>query len=425
MKGIKFGLFCLLSLLLALNSSVAVSIVTGIEIFSAEEEESITTTGSECDSLLILWVEALSAIDSLQLVIIEQQNSAQSVENNYSALELLKLNSDSLQNALTGWMYIVDTLSLAYSEATTRNKELMLQVITLQTKIDEQNKFLEDKQILLLEKELIIKEKEDIYKSILTGSQIDLLKLEGKLNAKEQELLGKSREIDLLSAGVSEKQKDIEKKNEELAQYVTKKEVANKMIDSLRDSLHSAEKAHILLVEENKYAQKEIADLKARLAARDKRDKQVAIVQGVALRTFRTPLYILAPKSTNNPDNYVITNENAGSVEFDLLTGASVRIMRLSSENATYKFDLGWFVGFGGNNIFKNFYLGPNVKLFDFIHVNTGINFAEFRVLKDGFKEGADLKIGTPISTVNKWKPSYYLAITFDFELITQIVSKF
>jgi len=374
-------------------------------------------------------VEALTVTDSLQLVIIELQkyiqNTSKTLENNSLSFETLKFYSDSLNNALTYWMHIADTLSLAYNKMLPYNQELKSQVTDLQTKIEGQNRFLEEQKVLLMEKELIIKEKEDIYKNILTNSQIDLLKLEGKIGAKEQELQGKSREIDLLSVSISEKQKDIEKKNEELTHFVSKKELADKMIDSLRDTLYSAQKLYIRLEEENKYALKEIADLRARLAAKDKREKQVAVVQGVALRSFRTPLYVLAPKDVNNTDTYVITNDNAGKLEFDLIIGASVRIKKLTIDPEKYIFDLGWFVGFGGNNIFKNFYLGPNIKVFDFIHVNTGLNFAEFRVLKSGFDEGGALPLGVKIPTVNQWKPSFYFAITFDFELISQIVSKF
>ena len=421
--------FIIICLLFVFKANAAFYIAAEPEPFMSVSDDNGMTNDSECDTLLNKLLESLEVVDSLQLVIIKLQSSFQksmnAFENNSTTFESLKVYSDSLKIALDKCLQKIDSLTTTHKTALLQNQELNFQILSLQNKLSEQNQFLEEQKVLLLEKELIIKEKEDIYKGVLTGSQIDLLKLEGKLNAKEQELQGKMREIDLISVSISEKQKDIEKKNEELAQNTAKREIANKMIDSLRDTLHSVQKSHILLVEENKYAQKEIAELRARLAARDKRDKQVAVVQGVALRTFRTPLWVLAPKSVEEPDTYVITNENAGKVEFDLVTGASVRVMRLSTEDAQYKFDLGWFVGFGGNNIFKNFYLGPNIKVFDFIHVNSGINFAEFRVLKDGFEEGKSSTKGVTIPTVNKWKPSFYFAVTFDFEIISQIASKF
>ena len=40
-------------------------------------------------------------------------------------------------------------------------------------------------------------------------------------------------------------------------------------------------------------------------------------MQGIAVRNFRSPLYSLKPESSDNRDEYVITNENAGDYEFD------------------------------------------------------------------------------------------------------------
>ena len=420
----RFSFFCLF-ILVNHSYTKASSLLNN----QKEDQDSITTTiYSDNDSLFILYVDALIVADSLQMLVIQLQDSISHWYNIFSdniiISELLSSRVDSLERTLKHWMIIADTLSQSYHRMLPLNLELNEQIANLQTKINEQNKFLEEQAILLSEKEKIIKEKEDIYRDVLTNSQIDLLKLEGKINAKEQELLGKTREIDLLSANIADKQKDIERRNEEISQIVTKREVADKMIDSLRDTLHCTQKSLIKLTEEYKQAQREITELKAKITAKDKKEKQVAVVQGVALRGFRTPLYVLAPKDAENASTYVITNDNGGNVEFDFVTGASVRIKKLSKEGSQFNTDLGWFIGFGGNNIFKNFYLGPNIKIFDFIHINTGLNFAEFRVLKDGFSVGQEIPVGTPIPTVTKWKLSVYIALTFDFELITQIAGK-
>lgn len=403
----------------------------GASFFSTNKEtlNSITLTfDTDNDSLFENYVETLIEVDSLQTLVISLQDSIRNFKNtlldNTNETELFEIRIDSLEKALTHCMFIADTLSQSYKKILPTNFELSLQIENLQKKIDEQNRFLEEQSILMSEKDKIIKEKEGIYREVLTTSQLDLLKLEGKINVKEQELLGKTREIDLLSANIADKQKDMDRRNEEISEIAIKREAAGRMIDSLKDTLYLTQKSLIKLTEEHKQAQREIAELKEKMSNKDKKEKPVAIVQGVALRAFRTPLYVLSPKSAENTTTYSITNDNGGNVEFDFVTGATVRIKKISKADAAFNADLGWFVGFGGNNIFKNFYIGPNIKIFDFIHINTGLNFAEFRVLKDGFSEGQDIPLGTPIPTVNKWKTSLYIALTFDFDLIAQIVSK-
>ncbi len=331
---------------------------------------------------------------------------------------------DSLSNELRQWKYVADTLMDNYNKLLPVNRELNAQILNMQQQISEQNSLLDKQAALILQKELILKEKDEIYKDALMGSKIDLIKLEGKLTAKEQEIFGKSREIDLLSQSIQEKQRDIERKNEEITKIALRREMTDKLIDSLRDSLNRAQQVYVKLDQEQKYSRLEIADLKVRLAAKDKRDKQVAVVQGVAMRSYRSPLYILAPKDVNNLDRYEIANENAGNFEFDLVTGAAVRLFKISKEDARYYSDIGWFIGFGGKNLFKNFYFGPNLKVFDYIHINAGINVAEFRVLKKGFSEGDILPPGVPIPTVNQWKFNGYFTLSFDFELITQVAGK-
>ena len=132
----------------------------------------------------------------------------------------------------------------------------------------------------------------------------------------------------------------------------------------------------------------------------------------------------LKPESSDNPDSYVITNENAGDYEFDFVTGATFRLFDLSNEDDKFSSDVGFFLGFGGKNLFKNFYIGPNIKLFDVIHINAGLNIAEFRLLKSGFSEGDRVPQGSSIPTVSRWELSPYFGLTFDFSLITSIAGK-
>lgn len=297
-------------------------------------------------------------------------------------------------------------------------------ITDLRQEILKQKELIENQTAQLKEKDAIIKQKEELYNLAVLDSKIGLVTLEGKLSAKEQETSGRLREIELLRQSVQEKQRDIDRKDEEISKMSSKYEENKRTIDSLRDTLSMAQQSYIKVDQERKHAKLEAAELRARLASRDKREKQVAVVQGVALRTYRTPLYMLAPKDINNYESYEITNENAGSVEFDLITGATVRLVKLSKEEARYTTDFGWFIGFGGKNLFKNFYFGPNIKIFDFLHINAGVNIAEFRVLKKGFSEGDVLPLGVSIPTVNQWKFNAYFTLSFDFELITQVAGK-
>jgi hypothetical protein len=396
--------------------------------YNALQNQIMVGDSHPCDSLEIAVRKAFAHNDSILQIMQVYVDSVISLKRMLASGNRLTTTLlgriDTLSVSLNHWKYVADTLLENYNKLIPVNRELNAQISNMQKQISEQKDFLDKQAALIVQKERILKEKDDIYKDAIMGSKIDLVKLEGKLNSKDQEIFGKSREIDLLSQSIQEKQRDIERKNEEITKIATRREMSDKIIDSLRDSLSRALQIYVKLDQEQKYARLEIADLKAKLAARDKRDKQVAVVQGVAMRSYRTPLYILAPKDVNNLNSYEIANENAGNFEFDLVTGAAVRLFKISQETARYNSDIGWFVGFGGKNLFKNFYFGPNLKLFDYIHINAGLNVAEFRVLKSGFNEGDILPLGVPIPTVNQWQFNAYFTLSFDFELITQVAGK-
>lgn len=376
----------------------------------------------------ITFQKSINLTDSLQRLIVAYKDSLRfmRLETNdlkrFSNSLLSKI--DSLNQNIKYWKYIADTLTLNNQRLIPVNRELRLQISNMERQIAEQNVLLEEQKRLVQQKEQMFKEKEEIYREALLSSKFDMVKLEGSISSKEIEIQAKKREIELLARNIEEKQSDLERKNHEINQLLKRREMTDKMVDSLRDTLVNAQKVYIQLTLEKRLLETQLKDCRDRLTARDKRGKPVAVVQGVAMRAYRTPLYILAPKDAQNITSYEIINENAGSFEFDMITGASVRITRLTPEDAKYSSDFGWFVGFGGKNLFKNFYIGPNVKVFDFIHINAGVNVAEFRVLKSGFKEGDVLQLGTPIPTVNRWKFTPYFTLSFDFEIITQVAGK-
>ena len=98
--------------------------------------------------------------------------------------------------------------------------------------------------------------------------------------------------------------------------------------------------------------------------------------------------------------------------------------MPLFTKNDENSHDFGAFIGFGGKDLFKNFYLGPNIKLFDAFHINAGLNIREYELLKEGFEEGDILASGISIPTNNEWKVTWYAGLTFDFNLIANVAKK-
>ena len=159
-------------------------------------------------------------------------------------------------------------------------------------------------------------------------------------------------------------------------------------------------------------------------AAAKNRKKKIRFVQGVGLKGYRTPDWQLAPQSSSTTSIYVITNKNAGKLEFDYITGVSLSLYDLSQDDGKFTYDAGLYVGFGGTNLFKNFYIAPSFKAFDFFHFMLGCNIAEYQLLQSGFNIGDVLPGGMSIPTVKTWKANFFLGMTIDFELLANIPKK-
>ncbi|MDA3868067.1 MAG: hypothetical protein PF489_15155 [Salinivirgaceae bacterium] len=336
-----------------------------------------------------------------------------------------------LADSLVQLHFILDSLDSAarhYYEKTKSlqplNEELSSQIELLQSKIDDQGAMLNEQIEKIREKEQLFAEKEQIYQKAIQESKIDLVKLQGQLQSKNSELHGKGREIELLAQSIEERKQSIEKQNQEIDAIRQRREKVTHRLDTLRNYLQETEKELIVTKEKLKYAEQDVSRLKKQIHDLTNKKKTIRLVQGMAIRNFRTPLYSLNPESSDNPDEYVISNENGGDYEFDFVTGATFRLLDIGSDEGKFTSDVGFFMGFGGKNLFKNFYIGPNIKLFDVIHINAGLNIAEFRMLKSGFNEGDRVPQGTSIPTVSEWKLSPYFGLTFDFSLITSIAGK-
>ena len=156
------------------------------------------------------------------------------------------------------------------------------------------------------------------------------------------------------------------------------------LVDSLNNLVRAAELENVRKEEANKYLTQRAKDAEARVAEATNRKKKVRAIQGIAMRFYRTPNWEvrLQPAEEAGTYNKVLRNRNAGNIEFDFVTGASVMLWDLTQYfnkdhksvkigetnlktpelrkfDQDFAYDVGIYVGFGGSNLFKNFYVGP------------------------------------------------------------------
>ena len=313
-----------------------------------------------------------------------------------------------------------------------RNKELLLKNDTLlvvnkeiQQQLQEKNTLLEDKIKLLQQKEILFAEKEQVYKDAISSSNVDKAKVEGLLEAKNANLEGKDKEIQLLQKNINEKEHYISTKDQQLQNISAERDKYFRMSDTLREKLKAAEIIIMQREEELKYTRQRAEAAEEKVTLATNRKKKVRVIQGMAMRLYPTPEWTIQPRvSTNGVTQNTILNKNSGSVDFDLVVGASMMLYDLTKPNSKFSQDIGLYVGFGGNNLFKNFYVGPSYKFLDFFHLTAGINIAQYEVLADGWSEGDVLPDGWAIQTTREWKVTAFISLSFDLDFISYIGKK-
>ncbi len=313
-----------------------------------------------------------------------------------------------------------------------RNKELLLKNDTLlvvnkeiQQQLQEKNTLLEDKIKLLQQKEILFAEKEQVYKDAISSSNVDKAKVEGLLEAKNANLEGKDKEIQLLQKNINEKEHYISTKDQQLQNISAERDKYFQMSDTLREKLKAAEIIIMQREEELKYTRQRAEAAEEKVTLATNRRKKVRVIQGMAMRLYPTPEWTIQPRvSTNGVTQNTILNKNSGSVDFDLVVGASMMLYDLTKPNSKFSQDIGLYVGFGGNNLFKNFYVGPSYKFLDFFHLTAGINIAQYEVLADGWSEGDVLPDGWAIQTTREWKVTAFISLSFDLDFISYIGKK-
>ena len=352
----------------------------------------------------------------------QQIYSEDSLEFEYTALQL---EVESLRKEVVGLNESIDALKNRNKELHLINDTLTVVNNEINKQLSEKNALLEEKIRILQQKEILFAEKEQLYKEAISNSNVDKAKIEGLVEAKNASIVGKDKEISLLQKSINEKENHISTKDMQLKQMSAERDKYFMMSDTLREQLKEAQIVILKREEELKYTKKRAEEAEAKVERATGRKKKVRVIQGLAMHFSPMPDWIIRPR-INPAGEYknFIENANAGTVDFDLVVGASVMLLDLTKNGEKFTQDLGIYVGFGGNNLFKNFYLGPSYKFLDFFHLSIGVKMAQYTVLAEGYKVGDELPVGWAIPTAKKWIITPYISLSFDLDFISYIGKK-
>lgn len=352
----------------------------------------------------------------------QQIYSEDSLEFEYTALQL---EVESLRKEVVGLNESIDALKNRNKELHLINDTLTVVNNEINKQLSEKNALLEEKIRILQQKEILFAEKEQLYKEAISNSNVDKAKVEGLVEAKNASIVGKDKEISLLQKSINEKENHISTKDMQLKQMSAERDKYFMMSDTLREQLKEAQIVILKREEELKYTKKRAEEAEAKVERATGRKKKVRVIQGLAMHFSPMPDWIIRPR-INPAREYknFIENANAGTVDFDLVVGASVMLLDLTKNGEKFTQDLGIYVGFGGNNLFKNFYLGPSYKFLDFFHLSIGVKMAQYTVLADDYKVGDELPVGWAIPTAKKWIITPYISLSFDLDFISYIGKK-
>jgi hypothetical protein len=359
-------------------------------------------------------LELYGQIDSLNLVIKDFKGKT---SMQHKEVDSLKMVISQLQAGITMAVTKSDTLAQQRLRVKQELLDVKQQLLTISTTLEQKLQLLRDQEYQLNDCKIKLREAQ-------LAAYIDQAKLEGKNNVNSTKVEAKDREIAYMQESIKEKDRIISEKTAELATYYKDKSSSLHVVDSLSRTLNAKELELVKVSERLRIIEGQYNEMVEQKTAAQNKKKKVRFVQGVALKNYRTPDYQLAPQSSATTATYVITNKNAGNLEFDYITGVSLSLYDLSKPDGQYTYDAGLFFGFGGKNLFKNFYISPSFKAFDFFHFMLGLNIAEYEQLQTGFNEGDVLPPGMSIPLVKEWKANLYFGMTIDFELLGNITKK-
>lgn len=340
------------------------------------------------------------------------------------AIQNLRKQNDTLKTTITEKNEQILLFEARLVELSNLRDTLSAVNRSYKRELDDKQALLEEQIKVLQQKEQLLSEKELLYREAISNSNVDKVKLEGLIDVKNEKIQSKEKEIDYLQIQINEKEKNITSQQENLQQIRDERNKYLKLADTLRENLIKTEKELLKIKEELKYTEKRAVEAEAKVAQAVNRKKKVRVIQGLAMKLYRTPDWDIKPESIDGGYQNVIINRNAGNIEFDFITGASVMLYDFTKTKSRYTYDLGLYVGFGGSNLFKNFYVGPSFKFLDFFHFTTGVNIAEYQILAKGLSEGDVLPPGWQIQTVKQWKANVFFSLSLDLEFLSYIGKK-
>lgn len=391
---------------------LCVIVITGMRGFAQETDDK--TDSLYAARLMQQNLELFSQVDSLNLLIkeLKSKNTTQNIEVDSLQTRIAQIKADMTMAVIKS-----DTLAQQRLRVKQELLDVKQQMLILSTTLEQKLQLLRDQEYQLTDCRIKLREAQ-------LAASLDQAKLEGKNNVNTTKVEAKEREIAYMQESIKEKDRIISEKTAELTKYYSDKSTSLRIVDSLSRTLNARELELVKVTERLNIIEGQYNKMIATQTEATNRKKKIRFVQGVALKFYRTPDWQLAPQSSATTAVYVISNKNAGKIEFDYITGVSLALYDLSKPDSKYTSDVGMFLGFGGTNLFKNFFLAPSYKAFDFFHFMIGMNIAEYNQLKTGFNEGDILPPGMSIPTVKEWKANLFFGMTLDFELLSNITKK-
>lgn len=338
---------------------------------------------------------------------------------------------------------------------TTRHRDsLLITNERFQKELQEKNALLESQVKAMQEKESLFAEKEELYRKAITSNDIDKAKFEGEIQSKNISIEAKAREIAYLQRDLDAKAQTLTAQKEDYERLTKERDRYLHIVDSLRQLVRAAELENVRKDEANKYLAQRAKEAEEKVSAATNKKKKVRPIQGVAMRFYRTPEWELYLNPRRDADGNLtgaydksVRNRNSGKVEFDFVTGASVMLWdmtpifnaprqpdttsvlaragmkELPKFDQQFAYDLGFYVGFGGSNLFKNFYIGPSFRFMDFFYVTMGVNIAEFEELDSQYDENTiiDPNLNLANITTKLWKVTPYISFNLDLDFLSYI----
>lgn len=410
-------------------------------------EEDYTPAVSDSGATAYTPFEETPIIDSAGLMlqqIVAERDSLNAALSRSSAH--LMCFADSLQHLNSQLV----RLQQEYNRIARLKDSLLISNDQFQHELEAKNSLLETKIKTLQEKEQLIAEKEQLYKDALSNSTVNKAQLESDIKVKESNIEAKTREIEFLQREIDSKDNSLTLQRQNAEKLEQTMAQMRSEIDSLKARVVAADLENIRKQEENKYLAQRAKEAENKVKDATNRKKKVRPIQGIAMRFFRTPDWYVSLDPQIQADGSVeyqkvVWNKNAGNVEFDFVTGASVMLWDLTKVfdqrkhdsirrsiltrsdipnfDQSFAYDLGLYVGFGGANLFKNFYLGPSFRFMDFFYLNMGVNICEYEVLRGDYHDGSTITANQNLTDIvaKSWLVKPFISFSIDLDFLSYI----